>query len=58
MRSCGKLQQDRHDGGHEIVQGVAGNCSKHNIVKEENSSQVDLRVHGISQDVVHKEDGG
>ena len=50
LRSCGKLQQHRHDGEHHIVQGVAGNCSKHNIVEDENSFQIDLRVPGVSQD--------
>ena len=57
FRSCGKLQQDRHDGEHEIVQEVARNCSKHNIVKEGDSFQVDLRVPGVSQDVIYQDEG-
>ena len=44
---AGTLQQDRDDGEHETVQGVVGNCSKHNIVKEGNSFQVYLRVLGV-----------
>ena len=39
------------------IQGVAGNCSEHNTAKEKNSFQVDLRVHGVSQDVNYKDKG-
>ena len=53
LRSCGKLQRDRRDGDHNNVEGVAGNCSEHNVVKEDDSFHVDLRVHGVSQDVIY-----
>ena len=57
MRSRGKLQRDRRQGDHNSVEGVAGNCSEHNFVKEDDSVQVDLRVLGVSQDVIYRDEG-
>ena len=48
--------EDRHKSDHNNVKGVAGNYNGNNVVKEEDSFQVDLRVHGVSQDVICKDD--
>ena len=53
-RSCGKRQWDRHDGNHN-VEGVAGNCSKHNVIKEDESFQLDIRIHGETYNVMDEE---
>ena len=34
---------------------VAGSCSYNSVVRGKDSFQVDLRVHGVSQDVIHKD---
>ena len=57
------MQRDTHEGDYSIVQGVAGNCNGtlseapclNNHAKEENLVQVDLRVHGVSQDEIYKD---
>ena len=38
------------------VKEAAGNCSENNVVREEDSFQVDLRVHRVSQDSIYKDE--
>ena len=44
-----------HKGDNNRVKEAAGNFSENNVVREEDSFQVDLRVHGVSQDAIQKE---
>ena len=50
-----KLERDRHEGDHNNVKETAGNSSENNVVREEDSFQADLRVHGVSQDVIYND---
>ena len=43
------------NGRGKHVKEVAGNCNDNGVVREEDSFQVDLRVHGVSQDVIDKD---
>ena len=51
-----KLHRDRHEGDHNNVKGVAGHCREHNVVKEDDSFQVDLRFHRLWQDRMYKDE--
>ena len=39
-----------------MSKGVAGHCREHNVVKEDDSFLVDLRVHRLSQDRIYKDE--
>ena len=43
-------------GGNSRVEEVAGNCDENRSVREKDSFQVDLRVHGVSQDAIYKDE--
>ena len=49
LENCGKLQRERHR------KEVAGNCNDNSVAKEDDSFQVDLRVHGVSHDVIYED---
>ena len=46
----------RHEGDDNSVDEAAGNCSENDVVREEDSFQVDLRVHGVSHDAINKDE--
>ena len=50
-----KLKRDSHQGDNSVEE-AAGNNSEKNVVNEEDSFQVDLRVHVVSQDVIFKDE--
>ena len=56
MGSFRKLKRERHEGDDNRVKEAAGNCSENNVVREEDSFQVDLRVHRVSQDSIYKDE--
>ena len=56
LGSFRKLKRERHEGDNKRVKAAAGNCSENNVVREEDSFQVDLRAHGVSQDAIHKDE--
>ena len=55
MGSFRRLKREGHEGDDNCVQEMAGNCSDKNVVREKDSFQVDLRVHGVSQDAIYKD---
>ena len=42
-----KLKRERHEGDNNRVEEVAGNCNENSVVREKDSFQVHLRVHGV-----------
>ena len=51
-----KLKWERHEGDNNRVKKVAGNCNENSVVREKDSFEVDLRVHGVSQDAIYKDE--
>ena len=43
-------------GENSRVEEFAGNCNENRVVSEKDSFQVDLRVHGVSQDAIYKDE--
>ena len=50
-----KRKLERHQIDNNSVTEAAGNSSENNVVREEDSFQVDLRVNGVSQDAIYKD---
>ena len=47
LGSFRKLKRERHEGDNNRVEEVAGNCNENSVVREKDSFQVHLRVHGV-----------